>query len=1065
MKRHDLKKIIFVIPAIVMILNLYVGTAFSTTIKGLTVVQNIAVAPDDFMGSISLAEANLYEDDFNSKYLFPMQGLCTTGDGKIAVIDNSYGRVHILNTLLDNVFTFGSISQLIYPTDIAFYSGNFYISDALGGDIAVYSQNGMFVKSIGKGVFNTPTGVTVLGGNIFVADYFNQKIYKLDQNGNILKTFDINFPGGLSTDNSGKIAAISMSGNTIYILDPNLNLFGTITGKELVSPVDSVFDASGNLYVVDRGLSRGKPGDGKVLEYSKDGKLIKTIGSSASTYAGQPDGTFLTPDGITTDSFGNIYVMDSGYYYWNSQSEAPFGFPLGIRISVFSPSGIFLSKQDYSQNSAGALVNPLSASLDENGSLWVINYGGFQNSELDQFSSTGTLAKRITKIQGQPFPEAYSVFADKKGNVFVGANGAIAIFSSSGDFKNIIRNDNLGIIRKIIKGSDGFLYLTVQDKNTIVKMSYAGVIQKTFNVCNSPSGIIQDSSGNFYVTSIDDNKIHVYNNSFQELRTIGLGGGRGSYQFYVPEDIGIDKYGNLVVCDTENGRISFFSKDGALLFQSDRIFYEPSSIEFEDGMFIVTDCFHNIIRIVSENVADEQYSFYASVYPDTVLIGPGDDETVMLNVGNNGTSTDTYSIALQKYFPQTWSVNFADNMPSTFSLTPNSARSIKLVVKVPSSAKDGDKGNFQIDVVSSATKLKKSYSVNISVSTNLPLTIYSDDATGQVGSTVSVPLYLQNANSIRGVSFEVAFNRTNLQFQGATLDESLNDDLLLAKDNGQSIDVAFSSTNGTSISGKALLLNLNFKALKMSTNQLQYNNLYAINVVDIPLEVEGVPSLLSVTPYLSVNFSDNTVSSSQNFQFTGKTTPGCTVTVNGSTVQVKSDGTFSATTSLIYENNTISIISQSTSGEKTVVNRTVFYKGKKTITIKLQIDNPIMTVNGTQMEIDPGRGTVPVIMKGWDRTIVPIRAIVEVIGGTVSWDANARMVLIELKGNSIKLWIDNPVAEVNGQKVAIDPDNNLIKPVIVNSRTYVPLRFVSENLGCTVSWDNSTRTVTIVYSE
>jgi hypothetical protein len=122
-------------------------------------------------------------------------------------------------------------------------------------------------------------------------------------------------------------------------------------------------------------------------------------------------------------------------------------------------------------------------------------------------------------------------------------------------------------------------------------------------------------------------------------------------------------------------------------------------------------------------------------------------------------------------------------------------------------------------------------------------------------------------------------------------------------------------------------------------------------------------------------------------------------------------------------------------------------------------------VNGTQMEIDPGRGTVPVIMKGWDRTIVPIRAIVEVIGGTVSWDANARMVLIELKGNSIKLWIDNPVAEVNGQKVAIDPDNNLIKPVIVNSRTYVPLRFVSENLGCTVSWDNSTRTVTIVYSE
>ena len=45
------------------------------------------------------------------------------------------------------------------------------------------------------------------------------------------------------------------------------------------------------------------------------------------------------------------------------------------------------------------------------------------------------------------------------------------------------------------------------------------------------------------------------------------------------------------------------------------------------------------------------------------------------------------------------------------------------------------------------------------------------------------------------------------------------------------------------------------------------------------------------------------------------------------------------------------------------------------LTLSMEIGNPVMTVNGTQSEIDPGRGTAPVIQNG--RTLVPIRAIVE----------------------------------------------------------------------------------------
>lgn len=56
-----------------------------------------------------------------------------------------------------------------------------------------------------------------------------------------------------------------------------------------------------------------------------------------------------------------------------------------------------------------------------------------------------------------------------------------------------------------------------------------------------------------------------------------------------------------------------------------------------------------------------------------------------------------------------------------------------------------------------------------------------------------------------------------------------------------------------------------------------------------------------------------------------------------------------------------------------------------------------MTVNGVTREIDPGRGTSPVIVNG--RTLLPIRAIIEALGGSVAWDQAAKA----------EGWIDDAV--------------------------------------------------------
>jgi len=133
------------------------------------------------------------------------------------------------------------------------------------------------------------------------------------------------------------------------------------------------------------------------------------------------------------------------------------------------------------------------------------------------------------------------------------------------------------------------------------------------------------------------------------------------------------------------------------------------------------------------------------------------------------------------------------------------------------------------------------------------------------------------------------------------------------------------------------------------------------------------------------------------------------------------------------------------------------------IIITLQPDNAYMAVNGVSQEIDAGRGTKPVIIPEWSRTVVPIRAIVEALGGTIEWEGTTRKVTINFKETVIELWIDNPKAKVNGTEVYIDPNNHSVKPIIVNSRTMLPLRFVAESLGCDVGWDNDTRTITITY--
>ena len=82
-----------------------------------------------------------------------------------------------------------------------------------------------------------------------------------------------------------------------------------------------------------------------------------------------------------------------------------------------------------------------------------------------------------------------------------------------------------------------------------------------------------------------------------------------------------------------------------------------------------------------------------------------------------------------------------------------------------------------------------------------------------------------------------------------------------------------------------------------------------------------------------------------------------------------------------------------------------------------------------------------------DRAMVPLRIIAEALDAYVRWDGGARTVFIERGGLEIGLPIDVPLPDGMGT------------PVIVNSRTFVPLRYVSEIFGARVRWDEAAGSV------
>ncbi len=112
-------------------------------------------------------------------------------------------------------------------------------------------------------------------------------------------------------------------------------------------------------------------------------------------------------------------------------------------------------------------------------------------------------------------------------------------------------------------------------------------------------------------------------------------------------------------------------------------------------------------------------------------------------------------------------------------------------------------------------------------------------------------------------------------------------------------------------------------------------------------------------------------------------------------------------------------------------------------------DITVLPIENISTSKDIKFDTPPVIKEG--RTLIPVRAITEGFGAELEWNSEEKKVTIKKGDKEIILYLDNRTAIVDGEEVELD-----VPSTAYNNRTYVPLRFIIENFGLKVDYDEET---------
>lgn len=120
------------------------------------------------------------------------------------------------------------------------------------------------------------------------------------------------------------------------------------------------------------------------------------------------------------------------------------------------------------------------------------------------------------------------------------------------------------------------------------------------------------------------------------------------------------------------------------------------------------------------------------------------------------------------------------------------------------------------------------------------------------------------------------------------------------------------------------------------------------------------------------------------------------------------------------------------------------------VEISFCIGDETLIINGTPVTVEKPYAV------GEGVTLVPVRVITEAFDAKVDWIGETQSVRLTYPDVDILIQIGNPIAEINGRAETL-----LAPPEISSGYTMVPLRFISENFGAEVSYDNETQRIIV----
>jgi sugar lactone lactonase YvrE len=441
----------------------------------------------------------------------------------------------------------------------------------------------------------TPEGILRLAdGSMWYADSANYRIVKISSSGTILRTV-----GRQGTDEgefSNLVKSITQDSNgDLYVLDYckvyKLDSYG---GYKMSWGVcgdgDGEFSNALNIHysAADNNLIVSDTGHGRIIRFDTNGNFIDQFGSQ-----GTGDGEFDEPWGLTTDSNGFIYVVDSRNH----------------RVQVFESDGTYSSQFGSSAPGDFQLVFPKDIEILGNEDLVVTS----QNSQVIKvFDSTGTIYQGAWGSSGTADDQfqapQFMTLDPNDDSIWVTDWGLKRIqhISSLGVFMGIIQNSGSGAGQFINPYSVDF-----DSSGNMYVLDSGGRVQKfdangNYTSTLIASGTIAESS--IYHIAVNPTSsdllisteinVYVYDSSGVFKHTLGNhgvnGANSGNGDFNQARGMGFDSSGNVYVADLWNDRVQKFNSSGDyvtkwtvdypeyLMIDSDLIYVASPEPQFDD---------------------------------------------------------------------------------------------------------------------------------------------------------------------------------------------------------------------------------------------------------------------------------------------------------------------------------------------------------------------------------------------------------------------------------------------------------------------------------------------------